>query len=128
MIGISKGMVAAAAVIAFGLVAVEDMAKGSAKPASAHTQSQSSVSDSTVIEQSVLRERAAATLRTLLEQQQADRAATKPAERPKCSEQSWPYYTDNCLARPDGAEPRRVVRVVLVDRQADGEVILAKLP
>jgi hypothetical protein len=112
MIGISKGMVAAAAVIAFGLVSVEDMTKGPAKPAAAHTQSQNSVSDSTVIEQGVLRERATATLRALLEQQKAERAGAKPAEKPKC------------LVRPEGAEPRRVVRVVQVDRPVDGAVML----
>ena len=127
MIGISKGMVAAAAVIAFGLVTVEDMAKGSNTSASAHTRSQNSVSDSAVIEHGALRERATETLRALLEQQRAERAGVKPAERPKCSEQSWPYYSNNCLVRPGGPEPRRVVRVVQVDRPADGSVVLARL-
>jgi hypothetical protein len=59
---ISKGMVLAAAVIAFGIVSVDDLAKGS-------SEAQAATTDATVVESNALRRRAAENLRALLEQQ-----------------------------------------------------------
>jgi hypothetical protein len=59
---ISKGMVLAAAVIGFGIVSVNDLAKGS-------PEAQAATTDATVVESNALRRRAAGNLRALLEQQ-----------------------------------------------------------
>jgi hypothetical protein len=122
MIGISKGMVAVAALVAFGLVTVDDMAKGLAQPAQAFTQSEDAEHDDLVVRNGVLRERAATALRTLTETQEAARKAAEPTEQSTCRDQVWPYYSNACLVRRDGTEPRAVIRVVQIDRLG-GEAI-----
>jgi hypothetical protein len=55
-------MVLAAAVVAFGIVSIDDLAKGS-------SEAQAAATDATVVESNALRHRAAENLRALLEQQ-----------------------------------------------------------
>jgi hypothetical protein len=116
MIGISKGMVAVAAVVAFALVTVDDMAKGLVQPAQALTHSQDAEPDAVVVRNGMLRERAATALRTLTDQQEAGKPTAEPAERSTCRDQVWPYYSGACLVRRDGTEPLPVVRVVQIER------------
>jgi hypothetical protein len=111
MAGVSKTMVAVSAVIAFGLVTVDDMAKGVAKPVA---QSQAATSDDIVMRDGILRARAAAALRSLTDRQQAN---SETVARPKCGEQIWPYYSNDCLALRDGAKPSPTIRLVRVDRR-----------
>jgi hypothetical protein len=120
MAGISKTMVAVSAVIAFGLVTLDDMTKGVAEPA---LQVGTATSDAIVMPDAVLRARAAAALHNLTDKQQAQPV---PAGWNKCSEQSWPYYSNDCLADRNGAEPLPNIRVVRVDRQATDQVRPAK--
>jgi hypothetical protein len=122
MIGISKGMVAVAALVAFGLVTVDDMAKGLAQPAQALTQTEDAEHDDMVVRNAVLRERAATALRTLTEKQEAAPKAAEPAEQSRCRDQVWPYYSNACLVRRDGTEPKVAIRVVQLDR-LDGEAV-----
>jgi hypothetical protein len=88
MSGISKPILAAA-LIAFGLVAGEDLARGLAAPGP--FPAQVAVSDATAIEDAALRKRAARTLQILLEKQASGQAA--PLARSKCDAQTWPYYS-----------------------------------
>jgi len=126
MIVISKGMVVASALIAFGFVVVDDMARGVTESGPALAQSHEAASDALVVQRGILRLRAAASLQALSEKQQSGRRATEPAERPTCGNQSWPYYSNNCLVGTDGAEPPPVIRVVQIDRQPAGQVVAAR--
>jgi len=127
MFGINSGMVAVAAVVAFGFVTVDDAAKGWAQPAQAFTRNHDGTSDSTVVQNGVLRERAAAALRALTEKQDANRAAAEPVGRSNCHDQSWPYYSNDCLVRVDGTEPAAVIRVVQIDRRAGDRVLAGQV-
>ena len=75
---ISRGMVLAAAVIGFGIVSIDDMAKRSA-PATvfSFTDAQAATADETVVQNGALRRRAAENLRVLMEQQEKERAAQR---------------------------------------------------
>jgi hypothetical protein len=117
MVGISKGMVAVAALVAFGIVTVDDMARGLATPAQSYAQTQDATADHIVLD-GALRDRAAAALRTLTERQEANRAATEAKAWLTCHEQSWPYYSNDCLVRSDSAEVMPVVRIVRIERLA----------
>jgi len=129
MVVISKGMVVASALIAFGVVIVDDMARGVTESGPALAQSHEAASDALVVQQGILRQRAVAALQTLSDKQESGgRTATEPAERPTCGNQSWPYYSNNCLVGTDGAEPRPVIRVVQIDRQPGGRVVTARFP
>ena len=122
MVVISKGMVVASALIAFGFVVVDDMARGVTESGPALAQSHEAASDTLVVQHGILRERAVASLQALSEKQESGRRPTEPAERPTCGDQSWPYYSSNCLVGTDGAEPRPVIRVVQIDRQPGAQV------
>jgi hypothetical protein len=126
MVSISKGMVAVAALVAFGFVTVEDMTKGLAKSAPSFTQNQDATPDHVVVFDGALRNRAAEVLHTLTKEQAANAAASEPAASQKCREQSWPYYSGDCLVRQDGAGPSRV-RIVRMDRLAGGTLQAASL-
>lgn len=126
MVVISKGMVVAAALIAFGFVVVDDMAKGVTASGPALAQGHEAASDALVVQHGILRQRAAASLQALSEKQENGRAVTEPAGRPTCGNQSWPYYSNDCLVGTDGAEPRPVIRVVQIDRQPAGQVVAAR--
>ncbi len=127
MFGINSGMVAVAAVVAFGFVTVDDAAKSWAQPAQAFTRNQDGTSDSTVVQNGILRERAAAALRALTEKQDVNRTAAEPVERPNCHDQSWPYYSNDCLVWVDGTEPAAVIRVVQIDRRAGDRVLAGQV-
>jgi hypothetical protein len=106
-------MVAVSAVIAFGLVTLDDMTKGVAKPIA---QSEAAASDDIVVRDGILRARAADALHSLSDKQ----AQSEPTTGPKCSEQIWPYYSNDCLGFRADATPSATVRVVRVDqRMAD---------
>jgi hypothetical protein len=126
MVVISKGMVVASALIAFGFVVVDDMARGVTASGPALAQSREAASDALVVQHGTLRQRAAAALQTLSEKQEDARTPAEPAERPACGNQSWPYYSNNCLVGIDGAEPRPVIRVVRTDLQLAGQVVAVR--
>jgi hypothetical protein len=126
MVVISKGMVVASALIAFGFVVVDDMARGVTESGPALAQSHEAASDALVVQHGILRQRAAASLQALSEKQEIGRRPTEPAERPTCGNQSWPYYSSNCLVGTGGAEPRPVIRVVQIDRQPVVQVAAAR--
>ena len=119
MSAIAKSVLAAA-LIAFGLVAGEDIARGTAAPApfTAHEMA----SDDLAIREAALRERAVRTLQVLLEKQANGAAAApvEPAPAPKCRDQTWPYYTDDCLVHSPGAKVHGAVRIVRAERLGDG--------
>ena len=115
MIGISKA-VGAAALIAFGLVVGEDIVRSAAPtPFIAHEMA----SDDLAAQEAALRERAVQTLKTLLAKRAND-AADKPPARPTCHDQTWPYYSNHCLARSNGEPVHGAVRVVRAERAANG--------
>jgi hypothetical protein len=126
MVRISKGMVAVAALVAFGFVIVEDMTKSLAKSATPFTQNQDATPDHVVVFHGALRNRAAKVLHTLTEEQKANDVASEPAASPKCREQTWPYYSGRCLVRQDGADSSPV-RIVRIDRLAGGTLQAASL-
>lgn len=128
MVVISKGMVVASALIAFGVVIVDDMAGGVTESGPALAQSHGAASDALVVQQGILRQRAASSLQALSAKQESGQTAAEPAQRPTCGNQSWPYYSNNCLVGTDGAEPRPVIRVVQIDRQPGGRVVTARFP
>jgi hypothetical protein len=114
MSGVSKAILAAA-LIAFGLVAGENLLTGTT--GSTPFTAQAAVSDDQAIQEAALRARAVKTLQTLLEKQAAG-SATSPATRPNCREQVWPYYSNECLVGRDGGAVRGTVRVVRAERPA----------
>lgn len=123
---ISKGMVVAAAAIAFGLVAVEEMAKAPISGAS-FTDARTATTDDAVVQNGALRRRAAETLRALIERQDGARTPGFPALSQKCRDQSWPYYSGDCLVRSGGTEITPPVRIVRVDRPAAAPLQVAEL-
>jgi hypothetical protein len=123
---INKGMVIAAAAIAFGIVAVDDVTR-SLVPAASSTEALSATTDGVAVENALLRRRATETLRILLEKQQGDATPKLPALSQKCREQSWPYYSDECLVRSDGTRVAPAARIVAIDRPAAGPVQVAGL-
>ena len=115
MTGISKA-VGAAALIAFGLVAGEDIARDTAPTQiAAHEMA----TDGLAVEEAALRERALRTLKTLLENR-AHGVTGEPPARPKCHEQTWPYYSNHCLARSNGEPVFGAVRIVRAERATNG--------
>jgi hypothetical protein len=128
MVVISKGMVVASALIAFGFVVADDMARGVTESGPALAQGHGAASDALVVQQGILRQRAASSLQALSAKQESGQTAAEPAQRPTCGNQSWPYYSNNCLVGTDGAEPRPVIRVVQIDRQPGGRVVTARFP
>jgi hypothetical protein len=124
--GISKGMVVAAAVIAFGVVTVEDIAKGLIS-APSFSEARAATTDDAVVQNGALRRRAAESLRVLLEQQASERGAQVSAASHKCREQSWPYYSGDCLVRRDGGRVAPVARVIGIDRLPPAPVQMAAL-
>jgi hypothetical protein len=115
MIGISKAA-GAAALIAFGLVVGEDIVRGTAPTPFI---AQEMASDDLAVQEAVLRERAVQTLKTLLEKR-ANGAADKPPARPTCHDQTWPYYSNHCLARSNGEPVYGAVRIVRAEGAANG--------
>jgi hypothetical protein len=51
----------------------------------------------------------------------------KPAKKPSCEEQTWPYIDNRCIARK-GDAPARSVRVVMAPRDDDGSAASGKGP
>jgi hypothetical protein len=115
MSGTGKAVLAAA-LIAFGLVIGEDIARGTAPTP---FLAQDMASDALTVQEAALRERALRTLKTLLENQ-ANGATAEPPDRPKCHEQTWPYYSNHCLARSNGEPVFGAVRIVRFERSANG--------
>jgi hypothetical protein len=115
MSGISKAVVAAA-LIAFGLVVGEDIARGTAPT---QIVAHEMASDDLAVQEAALRERALRTLKTLLENR-ANGTTGEPPARPKCREQTWPYYSNHCLARSNGEPVHGTVRIVRAERSANG--------
>jgi hypothetical protein len=107
MVHIGKGMVAIAAVAALGFLTVEDVAKGLITPAQSYAEGQDVGRDKAVVQNCALRDRAATSLRTLTEKQAANRGT-----EPKCGEQSWPYYSGDCLVRSHNRQAVPAVRIV----------------
>jgi len=126
MAGISKGMVGLAALVAFGLVIGENVATGWSQSTASATQTQSVASDREVLRDAMLRARAVDTLRALLARRQAVREAHRPANMPQCREQSWPYYSGECLVASDG-RVAPVARVIPIDRPAGELLQMAQL-
>ena len=100
MVGISKANVMIAAVVAFGLVTVDDTASGLAKSSPAVTQFQDA-RDEIIVQEAGLRARAAAALEALVIRQNAKSAepVLAPAAQSKCGDQTWPYYSGDCLVQ-----------------------------
>ena len=48
-------------------------------------------------------------------------APLKPAKKPSCQEQTWPYIDNRCIAR-QGNEAARHVRVVMAPRASDADL------
>ena len=121
MVGISKTMVVSAALIAFALVTVDDTASGLAKSASSLAQFQDSAPDAAVIRESAMHQRAVSALRELVAKQKANSIApgTIPVAEANCREQTWPYYSGNCLVRDNGARGPTAVRVIAIQQVAD---------
>jgi hypothetical protein len=115
MSSISKAVVAAA-LIAFGLVVGEDIARGTGPTQIAAHET---ATDNLTVEEAALRERALRTLKALLENR-ANGAADKPPARPTCHEPTWPYYSNHCLARSNGEPVSGAVRIVRAERSANG--------
>jgi hypothetical protein len=115
MLGFSKKAVLAAALIAFGLVAGENLITGTA--GSAPFSAEAAVSDAPVIQDAALGDRAARTLQMLLEGPAAG-ASMAPATRPYCRDQAWPYYRNECLVGRDGKPVSGTVRIVRAERPA----------
>lgn len=121
MVSISKGTAAIAALIAFALVTVNETTSGLAKSAPYMAQFQDATSDAVVMQESAMRQRAASALRELTARQKAKSAepGTAPVAKAKCREQTWPYYTGNCLMRDNGGRAPAAVRVIATQRVAD---------
>jgi hypothetical protein len=115
MTGISKA-VGAAALIAFGLVVGEDIARGTAPT---QIVAHEMAGDDLAVQEAALRERAVQTLKTLLEKRANDAADKRPA-RQTCNHQTWPYYSNHCLARSNGEPVHGAVRIVRAERAANG--------
>lgn len=114
---ISKGMVVAAAVIAFGIVSVDDATKGfTTTPTFSFTEAQAATTDDVVVREGALRRQATETLRILTEKQESGRAPGASAVSQECRDQSWPYYSGNCLVRGDGTDVAPAARIVRADR------------
>jgi hypothetical protein len=124
MVSISKGMVATAALIAFALVTVDDTTRGLAKPAPSLAQFQDATLDAVVIQESAMRQRAAAALRELTARQKAKSVeqGMAPVAEANCREQTWPYYSGNCLMRDSGTQVTAAVRVIAIQRVADNSM------
>jgi hypothetical protein len=124
MVSISKGMAVAAALIAFALVTVDDTARGLAKSAPYLAQSRDATPDSVVIQESAMRQRAASALRELVARQKAKSVepGRVPVAEANCREQTWPFYTGNCLVPDNGAQVPAAIRVIAIQRVADNSM------
>lgn len=124
MVSISKGMAATAALIAFALVTVDDTTRGLAKSAPSLAQFQDATSDAVVIQEAAMRQRAASALRELTARQKAKSAepGMAPVAEARCREQTWPYYTGNCLMRDNGGQVPAAIRVIAIQRVADNSM------
>jgi hypothetical protein len=132
MVGISKGMAAVAAVVAFGLVTVDDFVGALAKSAPSLAQTEDATTDAAVVQEAALRERAAQALRDLIAKQGATRAEPESAGMatvagPNCREQTWPYYSGACLVRGTESPVRTAIRVVAIERVAQSSARPASL-
>jgi ectoine hydroxylase-related dioxygenase (phytanoyl-CoA dioxygenase family) len=129
MVGISKRMAAIAAVIAFGLVTVDDIVGALAKSAPSLAQIQDATTDDAVVQEAALRERAAGALRALTAKQAAKRAEPEVASvaAPNCREQTWPFYSGDCLVRDADARVPRTIRIVGIESVADRSTLPPRL-
>jgi hypothetical protein len=108
MLGISKSMVCAAALVSFGLVNLGDAAKGSNARAPA----------------AVPAERAAATPGPATSRGEKVRFKAEPSS--PCRQQVWPYYSSECLVPgTDGKQPP-AVRIISLGPAADHPVLPAR--
>ncbi len=124
MVRISKGMAVTAALIAFGLVTVDDTARGLAKSAPSMAQFEDARSDAVVVQETALRERATAALHALRAAQNAK--SVEPAIGSNCREQTWPYYTTNCLMRDNSEGVPAAVRIIPTQRYAENSTLATR--
>lgn len=124
MVSINKGMAATAALIAFALVTVDETMSGLAKSAPSIAEFQDATYDAVVIQESAVRQRAASALRDLTARQKAKfvEPGMAPVADAKCREQTWPYYTGNCLMRDNGGRVPAAIRVIAIQQVADNSM------
>lgn len=97
MFTINKILVVTAAVIATGLVAAVDIAKSGTETAAATVAA---------------RFPSQAELMLTLDPVQPE--ATKPGD---CTREHWPYIADECLTRANGAQAKRPIRTITIERR-----------
>jgi hypothetical protein len=114
---LTKGIVGLAALIAGGFVTIDTVVAERGRAASERVivvpQSDAAVGT----DFKGLRQQANSALNVLLEREKiAQRAQAAVAGRPRCPEQTWPYYTADCLVVQNGVTAP-TVRTVKIKNQ-----------
>jgi hypothetical protein len=112
MIGLTKEMIGLAAVFAFGFVGADQVVSSHINATPALSETPGTFEDSTV-DFVKLNQQAKTVLDQLIERQEANARERGEANRARCQEQTWPYYSADCLSAVTGSvrEPSRVVGV-----------------
>ena len=107
MFRINKTLVATAAIVAVGLVAVIDIAQSRTEPTASQT-----VAARFPVKAELM---AAINLTSPTEETRPNDKGMMPTE--SCTREHWPYIADECLTANDGAKVKRPTRTITIERQ-----------
>jgi hypothetical protein len=124
MFGLTRGAVGLAALIAAGVVSVDNLSEErrltSAAPVAARLASEVPVPLGQGVDLAGARRDAAAALDALTA------AKTERSDAARCSDQTWPQIERTCLVPVDGAELRQRVRVVTPERRSTPDPVISR--
>jgi len=119
MITITKGMVALSVLLSAGLVVAFDSSSPRAADQSAASQVAQRFPVTSEMFAPVPMAQFVAPKFNAQQPVVDGRKSDKQPAKEICNEQSWPYYTQTCLASTDGKPIHKVRRIITVERRID---------